>query len=52
MQVNRQSGGSSDVTENFLDISGVTITSPDVYAEAGIAFFNTSGRISTASSAR
>jgi hypothetical protein len=46
VQVNRQSGGSSDVTENFVDISGVTITSPDIYAEAGIAFFNTSGRIS------
>ena len=24
----------------------MTITSPDIYAEAGIAFFNTSGRIS------
>jgi hypothetical protein len=45
VQVNRQSGGSSDFTENFLDISGVTITSPDIYAEAGIAFFNTSGRV-------
>ena len=46
IQVNRQSGGSSDYTENFVDISGVTVTSPDVYAEAGVAFFNTSGRIS------
>jgi hypothetical protein len=46
VQVNRQAGGSSDYTENFLDISGVTITSPDIYAEAAIAFFNTSGRIS------
>jgi hypothetical protein len=46
VQVNRQAGGSSDVTENFVDISGVTITSPDITAEAGIAFFNTSGRIS------
>ena len=33
------------MTENFVDISGVTVRSPDVYAEAGIAFFNTSGRI-------
>ncbi len=46
IQVNRQSGGSSDYTENFVDISGVTVTSPDIYAEAGVAFFNTSGRIS------
>lgn len=46
VQINRQAGGSSDVTENFVDISGVTITSPDVVAEAGVAFFNTSGRIS------
>ena len=46
VQVNRQAGGSSDVTENFVDISGVTITSPTIYAEAGISFFNTSGRIS------
>ncbi len=46
IQVNRQSGGSSDYTENFVDISGVKVTSPDIYAEAGVAFFNTSGRIS------
>ena len=46
IQINRQSLGSSDMTENFVDISGVTVRSPDVYAEAGIAFFNTSGRIS------
>lgn len=43
--VSRQSLGSSDDNENFVDISGVTIESPDVAAEAGIAFFNTSGRI-------
>jgi hypothetical protein len=46
IQINRQSLGSSDMTENFVDISGVTVRSPNVYAEAGIAFFNTSGRIS------
>lgn len=46
IQINRQSGGSSDYTENFVDISGVTVRSPTVYAEAGIAFFNTSGKIS------
>ena len=33
--VSRQSGGSSDDNENFVDISGVTIESPDIYAEAG-----------------
>lgn len=43
--VSRQSGGSSDDNENFLDLSGVTIESPDAYAESGVAFFNTSGRI-------
>jgi hypothetical protein len=46
VQIDRQSLGSSDVTEDFVDISGVTITSPDIYAEAGVSFFNTSGRIS------
>ena len=46
VSVNRQSLGSSDDNENFLDLSGVTIASPDTYAEAGVAFFNTSGRIS------
>jgi len=46
IQINRQSGGSSDFTENFVDISGVTVRSPSIYAEAGIAFFNTSGRVS------
>lgn len=43
--VSRQSLGSTDDNENFVDISGVTIESPDVAAEAGVAFFNTSGRI-------
>ncbi len=43
--VSRQSLGASDDNENFLDLSGVTIESPDVAAEAGVAFFNTSGRI-------
>ena len=41
--VARQSLGSTDDNENFVDISGVTIESGDVAAEAGIAFFNTSG---------
>ncbi|MFA4927481.1 MAG: Ig-like domain-containing protein [Patulibacter sp.] len=43
--ISRQSLGSSDDNENFVSISGVTVESPDAYAEAGIAFFNTSGRI-------
>lgn len=43
--ISRQSLGSSDDNENFVSISGVTVDSPDAYAEAGIAFFNTSGRI-------
>ena len=46
MTVARQAGGASDDNENFVDISGVTIESPDAYAEAGLAFFNASGRIS------
>ncbi|MEV4420200.1 Ig-like domain-containing protein [Patulibacter sp. NPDC049589] len=45
ISVNRQSLGSSDDNENFLDLSGVTVKSPDAYVEAGIAFFNTSGRV-------
>jgi len=44
--ISRQSLGASDDNENFVDISGVTVESPDAYAEAGVAFFNTSGRIS------
>ncbi len=44
--ISRQSLGSSDYDENFVEISGVTIESPNAYAEAGVSFFNTSGRIS------
>lgn len=44
--VSRQSLGSTDTTEMFVDISGVTVTSGRTYAEAGIAFFGTSGRVS------
>jgi Bacterial Ig domain len=43
--ISRQSLGSTDANENFVDISGVTVTSPSAYVEAGIAFFNTSGRV-------
>ncbi len=43
--VARQSLGATDDNENFLDLSGVTIESGDTQAEAGIAFFNTSGRV-------
>ena len=43
--ISRQSLGSTDDDEEFVDISGVTISSPNVYAEAGVAFFNASGRI-------
>jgi hypothetical protein len=42
--VARQSLGATDDNENFVDISGVTIESPNAYAEAGLAFFNASGR--------
>ena len=41
----RQSLGSTDADENRVDISGVTIASPDIDAEAGVAFFNTSGSL-------
>jgi large repetitive protein len=44
--VSRQSLGSTDTSEMFVDISGVTVTSGDVWAEAGIAFFGAAGRIS------
>ncbi|MGO4254906.1 Ig-like domain-containing protein [Marmoricola sp. RAF53] len=44
--VSRQSLGSTDTNEMFVDISGVTVTSGDVWAEAGIAFFGASGRVS------
>jgi hypothetical protein len=43
--VSRQSLGSTEYDEEFVEISGVTIESPSVYAEAGVAFFNSSGRI-------
>ena len=44
--VSRQSLGSTDTNELFVDISGVTVTSGSVAAEAGIAFLNTAGRVS------
>ncbi|MFC0504846.1 Ig-like domain-containing protein [Micromonospora costi] len=43
--VSRQSLGSTDTNEMFVDISGVTVTSGNVWAEAGIAFFGAAGRI-------
>lgn len=44
--VSRQSLGSTDTTELFVDISGVTVTAGNVFAEAGIAFFGAAGRVS------
>ncbi|WP_346386279.1 Ig-like domain-containing protein [Nocardioides sp.] len=44
--ISRQSLGSTDSNEMFVDISGVTVTSGDTFAEAGIAFFGASGRVS------
>lgn len=44
--VSRQSLGSTDTNEMFVDISGVTVTSGSVFAEAGIAFFGAAGRVS------
>jgi hypothetical protein len=44
--VSRQSFGSTDDPEMFVDISGVTVDSPNAYAEAGVAFFDSAGRIS------
>jgi hypothetical protein len=44
--VSRQSLGSTDTNELYVDISGVTVTSGKTYAEAGIAFFGTAGRVS------
>jgi hypothetical protein len=44
--VSRQSMGSTEYDEEFVDISGVTIEAPKASVEAGIAFFNASGRIS------
>ncbi|MEV6350252.1 Ig-like domain-containing protein [Actinoplanes sp. NPDC051851] len=45
--VSRQSLGSTDTSEMFVDISGVTVTSGDVWAEAGIAYFGAAGRVSS-----
>jgi hypothetical protein len=44
--VSRQSMGSTEYDEEFVDISGVTVESSVAQAEAGVAFFNASGRIS------
>ncbi|MFT4286289.1 Ig-like domain-containing protein [Nocardioides sp.] len=44
--VSRQSLGSTDTNEMFVDISGVTVTAGETYAEAGIAFFGAAGRVS------
>jgi large repetitive protein len=44
--VSRQSLGSTDTNEMFVDISGVTVTAGDTWAEAGIAFFGAAGRVS------
>ncbi|MXG89978.1 Ig-like domain-containing protein [Nocardioides flavescens] len=44
--VSRQSLGSTDTNEMFVDISGVTVTAGRTYAEAGIAFFGAAGRVS------
>ncbi|HTW17845.1 MAG TPA: Ig-like domain-containing protein [Nocardioides sp.] len=44
--VSRQSLGSTDTNELFVDISGVTVTSGDTWAEAGIAYFGAAGRVS------
>ncbi|SHF49477.1 hypothetical protein SAMN05443575_0096 [Jatrophihabitans endophyticus] len=44
--VSRQSLGSTDTNEMFVDISGVTVTSGNTFAEAGIAYFGTAGRVS------
>ena len=43
--VSRQSLGSTEYLETYVDISGVKIESGSDAAEAGVAFFNTSGRI-------
>ncbi|WP_244929566.1 Ig-like domain-containing protein [Nocardioides sp. W7] len=44
--VSRQSLGSTDTNELFVDISGVTVTAGDTWAEAGIAYFGAAGRVS------
>jgi hypothetical protein len=43
--ISRQSLGSTDTNEMFVDISGVTVTSGKVWAEAGIAYFGAAGRV-------
>lgn len=43
--VSKQSRDATDMNTIFVDISGVTITSGVVYAEAGVAFFDASGAI-------
>lgn len=43
--ISRQSLGSTEYDEEYVDISGVTIESPGAYVDAGVAFFNSSGRI-------
>lgn len=43
--ISRQSRDATDMNTMFVDISGVTVTSGTTYAEAGVAFFNTSGAI-------
>lgn len=44
--VSRQSLGSTDTNEMFLDLSGVTVSTGNVAAEAGIAYFGAAGRVS------
>ncbi len=44
--VSRQSLGSTDTNEMFVDISGVTVTAGDTWAEAGVAYFGAAGRVS------
>jgi hypothetical protein len=44
--ISRQSMGSTEYDEEYVDISGVTIESPSAYVDAGVDFFNSSGRIS------
>ncbi len=43
--VSKQSRDATDHNTTYVDISGVTITSGTTYAEAGVAFFNTSGAV-------
>jgi hypothetical protein len=43
--VSRQSLGSTEYDEHYVDISGVKIESGSTTAEAGVAFFNAAGRI-------